>query len=127
MAGRAVFGLSPFVERKQILSRLGYPEPPRDSAAGFWHDDEYLTYLARAELTGRLEHPGIVPVYGLVRDPQGRPAYAMRFVRGLTLHDAIRAYHAAAGPETRERRLEFRQLLQCFAAACQLLLVLPVA
>ena len=34
----------------------------------------------RPRVTGRLEHPGVVPVYGLGFDDQGRPYYAMRFV-----------------------------------------------
>src|SRR5262245_25189241 len=41
-------------------------------------------FLREAEITARLEHPGIVPVYGLVRDDAGQPSYAMRFVEGDT-------------------------------------------
>src|SRR5262249_40568370 len=37
-------------------------------------------FLREAEITGRLEHPGIVPVYGLGADSEGRPFYAMRFI-----------------------------------------------
>ena len=33
-----------------------------------------------AEVTGGLEHPGVVPVYGLGQMPDGRPFYAMRFI-----------------------------------------------
>ena len=36
--------------------------------------------LIEAEITGGLEHPGIIPVYGLVVDDDGRPYYAMRFI-----------------------------------------------
>ena len=39
-------------------------------------------FLAEAEITGGLEHPGIVPVYGLGTDGDGRPYYAMRFIKG---------------------------------------------
>src|SRR5262249_2413203 len=35
-------------------------------------------FLREARLTGLLEHPSIVPVYGLGRYPDGRPYYAMR-------------------------------------------------
>jgi hypothetical protein len=35
-------------------------------------------FLLEAEVTGRLEHPGVVPVYGLGVDQSGRPFYAMR-------------------------------------------------
>ena len=39
-------------------------------------------FLIEAEITGGLEHPGIVPVYGLGHYGDGRPYYAMRFIRG---------------------------------------------
>src|SRR5262249_43618826 len=39
-------------------------------------------FLVEAEITGGLEHPGIVPVYGLGTYSDGRPYYAMRFIRG---------------------------------------------
>jgi eukaryotic-like serine/threonine-protein kinase len=39
-------------------------------------------FLVEAEITGKLEHPGVIPVYGLGHDPSGRPFYAMRLVRG---------------------------------------------
>jgi serine/threonine protein kinase len=37
-------------------------------------------FLREAEITAWLEHPGIVPAYGLTPDEDGQPAYAMRFV-----------------------------------------------
>jgi serine/threonine protein kinase len=39
-------------------------------------------FVREAEVNGRLEHPNIVPVYGLGRHTEGRPYYAMRFIRG---------------------------------------------
>ena len=52
-------------------------------------------FLLEAEITGGLEHPGIVPVYGLGQYADGRPYYAMRFIRGHSLADAIEKYHAS--------------------------------
>jgi len=46
-------------------------------------------FIHEAEITGQLEHPGIVPVYALGQDEQGRPYYAMKFVEGRTLDQAI--------------------------------------
>ncbi len=54
-------------------------------------------FLLEAEVTGRLEHPGVVPVYGLGTYDDGRPYYAMRFVRGDNLQQAVKRFHAA-GP-----------------------------
>src|SRR5207244_13493506 len=58
-------------------------------------------FLHEAQITGQLEHPGIVPVYELTQRAEDRqPFYTMRFIKGRTLTDAIRAYHAKrpAGP-----------------------------
>ncbi|MBW3597307.1 MAG: protein kinase [Planctomycetes bacterium] len=65
--------------------------------------DDRARFVREAEITGALEHPGIVPVYELGRFADGRPYYAMRFIRGDSLQAAIeRLYHAdrGAGPET---------------------------
>ena len=53
-------------------------------------------FVLEAEITGGLEHPGIVPVYGLGTYGDGRPYYAMRFIRGDSLKEAINRFHAAA-------------------------------
>ena len=50
-------------------------------------------FVLEAQVTGSLEHPGIVPVYGLGQYPDGRPFYAMRFIRGESLMEAIEAFH----------------------------------
>ena len=43
-------------------------------------------FVLEAEINGNLEHPGIVPVYGLGTYSDGRPFYAMRFVQGDAEH-----------------------------------------
>ncbi len=77
-------------------------------------------FVLEAEITGGLEHPGIVPVYGLGSYADGRPFYAMRFVRGDSLKDAIERFHAADTPgrDPGERALEFRKLLGRFVDVC---------
>jgi serine/threonine-protein kinase len=72
------------VALKEIQERYASDEQPR------------LRFLLEAEITGGLEHPGIVPVYGLGHHPDGRPFYAMRFVRGESLKEAIARFHARA-------------------------------
>ena len=53
-----------------------------------------MRFLVEGEITGGLEHPGIVPVYGLgFDDRDGRPYYAMRFIGGESLKEAIRRFH----------------------------------
>ena len=82
--------------------------------------DSRARFIREAEITGRLEHPGIVPVYGMGRNSDGRPFYAMRLIRGDTLGDAIRRYHRHEPPASApvERALELRRLLGHFVTVC---------
>jgi serine/threonine protein kinase/tetratricopeptide (TPR) repeat protein len=113
------------------------------------HADEPASrqrFLLEAEVTGGLEHPGIVPVYGLGTYGDGRPYYAMRFIRGESLKQAIERFHAtkavgwveqteahqraSASPpvgledsthptnDPGRRSLELRQLLRRFLDVC---------
>ena len=70
-------------------------------------------FLLEAEVTARLEHPGVVPVYGLVGGGV-RPGYAMRFVEGNTFAGEISSYYA--GPPD---SVAFRRLVQAFLQVCQ--------
>jgi serine/threonine protein kinase len=77
-------------------------------------------FTLEAEITGGLEHPGIVPVYGLGHYGDGRPFYAMRFIRGENLKTAIEDFHRrAASRSAGENSLEFRQLLRRFLDVCR--------
>jgi serine/threonine-protein kinase len=77
-------------------------------------------FLLEAEITGGLEHPGIVPVYGLGTYGDGRPYYAMRFIRGDSLKQAIAHFHAEAAlkADPGRRGLELRKLLRRFTDIC---------
>ncbi len=71
-------------------------------------------FIVEAEITARLEHPGVVPVYALCGDAINGPAYAMRFVEGPTLANAIQSYHSSPRDP-----LAFRRLLQSYLQVCQ--------
>ena len=77
-------------------------------------------FLVEAEITGGLEHPGIVPVYSLGHDDFGRPYYAMRFIKGDDLKQAIERFHAdvslKADPGVRSFALS--KLLRRFTDVC---------
>jgi eukaryotic-like serine/threonine-protein kinase len=77
-------------------------------------------FLLEAEITGGLEHPGIVPVYGLGAYADGRPYYAMRFIRGDSLKQAIDGFHRDVSLKTDpgRRSLELRTLLRRFTDVC---------
>jgi tetratricopeptide (TPR) repeat protein len=73
-------------------------------------------FLNEAEITAKLEHPGVVPIHGLVQDENGQPCYAMRFIEGESLAEAIKQWHAAGSDYA---ALPFRQMLQRFVSVCQ--------
>jgi serine/threonine protein kinase len=73
-------------------------------------------FVFEAEVTGSLEHPGIVPVYGMGWGADGRPFYAMRFIEGEDLASAARRFHANRSPDYSGR--EFRWLLHRFVDLC---------
>src|SRR5262249_39898362 len=77
-------------------------------------------FLLEAEITGGLEHPGIVPVYGLGSYGNGRPYYAMRFIRGDSLKEAIKHFHddGAQKNDPGRRSLGLRKLLRRFTDVC---------
>jgi eukaryotic-like serine/threonine-protein kinase len=84
------------------------------------HDSRYRFRL-EAEVTGRLEHPGIVPVYGLGQYDDGRPFYAMRFIQGDSLKEAIDAFHGAnekGGLGMEEHSLQLRRLIGRLIDVC---------
>jgi serine/threonine-protein kinase len=85
--------------------------------------DSRARFLLEAVVTGRLEHPGIIPVYGLGHYADGRPFYAMRFIQGDSLKDAIEHFHRDDGPgrDPGERVLAFRELLGRFVDVCNAL------
>src|SRR5271157_4885900 len=98
---------------REVALKFLKPERTRDPAS-------LRRFLQEAEVTGRLEHPGVVPIYALGTDGSGAPCYAMRFIRGATLQVAIDAFHAAEKPgrDPSERSLAWRELLNRFVSIC---------
>ncbi len=108
-----------YVARDEELNREVALKQIQDRHAD--HADSRSRFLLEAEITGGLEHPGIVPVYGLGHYPDGRPFYAMRFIRGDSLKEAIDRFHRAdrqPGRDPGERALALRQLLGRFVDVC---------
>ncbi|KIG13600.1 Serine/threonine protein kinase PrkC, regulator of stationary phase [Enhygromyxa salina] len=84
------------------------------------HADHRAHFLREAQITGQLEHPGIVPLYDYRCDDDGsRCFYTMRFVQGRTLSEVISAFHQRR-IETGEslRSAAFFQLLEYFGSVC---------
>ncbi len=96
------------VALKELQARLAH-----DSVA-------QARFLLEAQVTGRLEHPGIVPVYSLGRHADGRPYYAMHLIQGETLRAAIERFHRPGGVTHRResQELAFRRLLRSVIDSC---------
>ncbi len=76
-------------------------------------------FLFEARITGGLEHPGIVPVYAMGWDSEGRPYYVMRLIHGESFKERILGFHANRLRSPSEGRLGFRQLLSHFTRICE--------
>jgi PAS domain S-box-containing protein len=75
-------------------------------------------FLREAQITGQLEHPGIIPVHELSRlANDDQPFYIMRLINGPTLTDAVRSYHEQRRGGATDS-LKFLGLLNAFVAVC---------
>ncbi|QDV47378.1 Serine/threonine-protein kinase PknD [Stieleria neptunia] len=87
-----------------------------------WADSEEARqrFIQEAKVTGRLEHPGIVPVYAMGTWPDGQHYYAMRFIEGDTMKDSIDRYHRPLqhSDSTDVKGLQLRELLSRFVDVC---------
>ena len=79
--GEVFLAMDSDLNRKVALKRI------RETHAD--NPDCQQRFMIEAEITGGLEHPGIVPVYCLGHFDDDRPYYAMRFIRGDSLKDLI--------------------------------------
>jgi eukaryotic-like serine/threonine-protein kinase len=107
-----------FVARDEQLDRVVALKTIRSELAE--HESSRARFIGEAEITGRLEHPSIVPVYALGRDRDKRPFYATRFIDGKPFDQAIETYHRehAALNDPGKRPLALRKLLGNFIAVC---------
>ncbi len=69
---------------REVALKVLHPEHARQPA-------RQRDFLSEARLQGRLEHPNIVPVHELGRDPEGRCYLAMKLVRGQSWSAMLRA------------------------------------
>ncbi len=74
-------------------------------------------FLAEARITGRLEHPNIVPVHALGALPDGTAAFAMKRVRGEAISTILA--HIRSGDAEARREHNRLRLLGVFQQVCQ--------
>jgi hypothetical protein len=85
--GEVLLGRDPALRRTVAIKRIDPELLGRPSVI--------KRFFAEAQITAQLDHPSIVPIYGIERDAMGRLAYAMKFVRGQTLTELMTAARAA--------------------------------
>ena len=79
-------------------------------------------FLLEAEVTARLEHPGVIPLYGIGENEKGDPFYAMRFIDGHSMDELIDRLHDRDDPESTkpvEQDRRYRKLLNDFVSVCK--------
>ena len=75
-------------------------------------------FLREAQITGQLEHPGVIPVYELSRRSENdQPFYTMRWIKGRTLTEAVRDYHQELHRGHADS-LKLLSLLNAFVTVC---------
>ena len=79
-------------------------------------ESSVLRFIAEAQVTGQLEHPGIVPVHELGVDAKGAVFYTMKFVQGITLKAILQGIHA--GEREVIAKYPLGGLLSIFLKAC---------
>jgi serine/threonine protein kinase len=109
--GRVLKVFDTDLKRTVAMKVLGEARPQLDAVARF---------LEEAQVNGKLEHPGIVPIHELGVDEQGRPYFTMKLLsEGKTLADVIDLLRAR--DEEAHRRFSFDRRSALIQQLCQAL------
>ena len=79
-----------FLAMKVLLSEPDEGDQGQESH----HSKLSSRFIDEAQLTGQLDHPGIIPVYDMGRDEEGRLFFTMRLVKGQELAKVFERVHA---------------------------------
>ncbi|HYE04537.1 MAG TPA: protein kinase [Planctomycetota bacterium] len=88
-AGRVVEAIDPRLRRRVALKHL-LPERSHDQLAR-------RRFVEEAQIAGRLEHPGILPVYHLGLAGDGSEFFCMKLASGRDLGQVLERWHRAGG------------------------------
>lgn len=79
--------------------------------------DLMARFVGEARATGQLEHPNIPPIYEMGRDPDGKPYFALKLIRGQSLAQIIERLRT--GDAATHEEFSFPYRLQIFAKVCE--------
>ncbi|MCC9599370.1 serine/threonine protein kinase [Stieleria sp. JC731] len=86
------------------------------------NEDLREQFLHEARITGRLQHPGVVPVHELGQENSGEFFYVMKLLEGETLRAQIRHAHQQWNAQAKQNRLPIdaviTPLLERFVDIC---------
>lgn len=83
------------------------------------HPSCYEDFKRESQIMGRMNHPGIVAIHGTGETIDGRPFYAMPFLRRGNLRQSIAEYHRHHKTRTVDAEKSFRDLLYRLISACK--------
>ena len=69
------------------------------------------TFIHEAKITGKLEHPGIIPVYQLGYREDGTAYYIMRYVKGETLEEQLKKCQKSTEDQSYIQRMKLLDVL----------------
>lgn len=104
----------PGVERDVALKVLlpGKDAPTEDGTTSA----QVARFIEEAQVSGQLQHPGVIPVYRLGRDERGRYYYTMRpITEGRTLRDII---NELKKDESASEKWSIRRLVEILRSVC---------
>ena len=73
-------------------------------------------FVEEGRITGRLEHPNIVPVHDIGVDAEGRQYFTMKLVKGRSLAQVLDGMRKA--PQDPKRAVSLAQLLTIYSSVC---------
>lgn len=76
-------------------------------------------FIQEAKITGRLDHPNIVPIHGLHLDGDGEVSFTMKLVHGRTLKELLQDVERALfAHQPLDETLSLRGRLEAFTRVC---------
>ncbi|MBQ7695279.1 MAG: serine/threonine protein kinase [Lentisphaeria bacterium] len=82
------------------------------------------SFVTEAKVTAQLDHPGIIPIYGLARDEQNGIHLVMKLVNGRTLREYLKNItlnYRIRGVDAFDETVELRKRLEIFLRVCDTL------
>ncbi|MGH7898014.1 MAG: serine/threonine-protein kinase, partial [Candidatus Binatia bacterium] len=114
--GRGAMGEVHVARDQELLRKVAYKRMLPDVMASAPHA---ARFFGEAQVTAQLDHPHIVPIYGVEIGVDGALGYSMKLVQGRTLSQVLaEAREAAADSDARRSRRELAERLDLFLKVC---------